>query len=164
MLSACSCVKLSHVLAMIWAKLKCSFHFQFSSLFFSSAAQITYLQILTPQKRSDSLFQCLVKQALKRASTYHREGIQWQPEKSAIIYVSTSAMWEDKFIDILMIILAHSPLHSLTATQHTLVSIRARLMFHLSRRRNRVPVDIKIKMCEYRSPEDKNSTSGYACF
>lgn len=94
----------------------------------------TYLQLLTPQKNSDSLFQCLVKQALKRPSRYHREGVQWQLEKSAIIYVSTPAMWEDKFIDILMIILDHSPLHPSTATQHILVSSRARLMSNLSRR------------------------------
>lgn len=64
-------------------------------------------------------------------------------------------MWEDKFIDILMIILDHSPLHPSTATQHTLVSGWARLMSHLSRRENRVLVDIKIKMCEYRSPEEQ---------
>lgn len=118
-----------HVFMMIWAKLKCYFHF---SLF--CAAQSTYLQLLTPQKNSDSLFQCLVKQALKRPSRYHREGVQWQLEKSAIIYVSTPAMWEDKFIDILMIILDHSPLHPSTATQHILVSSRARLMSNLSRK------------------------------
>lgn len=57
-------------------------------------------------------------------------------------------MWEDKFIDILMIILDHSALLSSTATQHTLVSNRARLMSHLSRGENRVLVDIKIKMRE----------------
>lgn len=57
-------------------------------------------------------------------------------------------MWEDKFIDILMIILDHSPLLSSTATQHTLVSNRARLMSHLSRGENWVLVDIKIKMRE----------------
>lgn len=33
-------------------------------------------------------------------------------------------MWEDKFIDILMIILDHSPLYSSTAIQHSLVSSR----------------------------------------
>lgn len=43
--------------------------------------QNTFRQLLTPQKHHDGLFQCLVKQALKRASRYHREGIQWQPEK-----------------------------------------------------------------------------------
>lgn len=75
-----------------------------------------------------------------------REDIQWQAEKKgAIIYVSTSAMWEDNFIDILMIILDHSPLHSSTAIQHTLVSSRARPTSHLSGRRNWVRVDIKIK-------------------
>lgn len=133
-----------------------SSHVLFSSFSLKpSAAQNTYLQLLTVQKPSDNLFQCPVKQALKRASRYHRGGIQWQPEKSAIIYVSTSAMWEDKFIDILMIILDHSALHSSTATQHTLVSSRARLASHLSRRENGVLVDVKIKMCEYRSPKEQ---------
>lgn len=81
-------------------------------------------------------------------------------KKSAIIYVSTSAMWEDKFIDILMIILDHSPLLSSTSAQHILVSSRARLMFHLSRRESTVLVDIKIKMCMTRS---KSSMSGSIC-
>lgn len=54
-------------------------------------------------------------------------------------------MWEDKFIDILMIILDHSPWRSSTAIQHTLVSSGARPMSHLSGRRKWVRVDIKIK-------------------
>lgn len=64
-------------------------------------------------------------------------------------------MWEDKFIDILMIILDHSPLHLSTAIQHTLVSSRARPMSHLSGRWDWVLVDIKIRLCEYRSPEEQ---------
>lgn len=55
--------------------------------------------------------------------------------KSAIIYVSTSAVWEDKFIDILMIILHHSASLSSTAVPHTLVSRRAGAA-HLAARRN----------------------------
>lgn len=69
--------------------------------------------------------------------------------------MSTSAMWEDKFIDILMIILHHSPLDSSTATQHTLVSSGARLASHLSGQEEWVLTDIKIKMCGYGGPEEQ---------
>lgn len=142
--------------SIIRARVKCSlifFFFLFS--FFSNLTSFNKktkktkpcLQLLAPQEQR--LFHCLVKQALKRASGYHRERTfsdsQKKKKKSAIIYVSTSAMWEDKFIDILMIILDHSPLHSSTAIQHTLVSSWARPTSHLSGRRKWVRVDIKIK-------------------
>lgn len=62
--------------------------------------------------------------------------------------MSTSAVWEDKFIDILMIILDHSPSHSSTAIPHTLVSRRASTS-HLSVKRNDKSVTAELLEVEY---------------
>lgn len=63
--------------------------------------------------------------------------------------MSTSAVWEDKFIDILMIILDHSPSHSSTAIPHTLVSRRASAP-HLSVKRNDKSGTAELLEAEYR--------------
>lgn len=92
-------------LCMLWNSLVCDdlskAEILFSFLIFPyfCAAQSLYLQLLTLQKNSDSLFQCPVKQALKRASRYHGEGVQWQPEKKChhlcvnISYVGGQVYW-----------------------------------------------------------------------
>lgn len=105
----------------------------------------------------DSFFQSLVRQTNEHQDIKERASSD-SKKKSAIIYVSTSAMWEDKFIDNLMIILDHSALLSSTSAQHTLVSSRARLRSHLSGRESRVLVDIKKSV-----PRSAYTMSGRVC-